>query len=66
MRSTPRVISYACRDIGYGIEEGCEIIGRWGERDWTGKREFRRLNGETLYLFDDEVLEDEPLMMVIR
>ena len=51
-------ISYRCRDIGYGVEEGI-IEGFWtGEIDSWGKRTIRRVDGRpTLYLFDDEILE---------
>jgi hypothetical protein len=47
--------AYRCRDIGYGVETG-EV--RWpavGGRDWTGKREYRTIDGGTVYLFDDEI-----------
>lgn len=55
-----RLITYTCRDIGYGVEEGF-ASGFWGERDWTGKRKFTPLfNDEpVIYLFDDEITSDE-------
>lgn len=54
-------ISYRCRDIGYGVEAG-ECYGRWaGERDTSGKRPFQPSTGKTLYLFDDEVLDERRI-----
>lgn len=51
-------ITYVCRDIGYGVESGT-AVGTWGERDWTGKRSFvSRIGSATLYLFDDEIVEE--------
>lgn len=56
-----RQVSYSCRDIGYGIEEGT-ARGDWAERDWTGKRRFHvaapSAEGSDLYLFDDEIISD--------
>lgn len=56
-----RQVTYSCRDIGYGIEEGTDR-GDWGQRDWTGKRQFHLAapQGEVtdLYLFDDEIVSD--------
>lgn len=59
--TTIREVQYECRDIGYGVESGV-VFGHWGARDWTGKRAFVPLFSDepTLYLFDDEVLSDEP------
>lgn len=57
--SKNRIITYRCRDIGYGVEEGL-ASGIWGDRDWTGKRTFARTDGgPTLYLFDDEIVSDK-------
>lgn len=52
------MLTYRCRDIGYGVESG-NCWGEWGETDSAGKREFRRTDGTVLYLFPDEVLKDE-------
>jgi hypothetical protein len=51
-------VSYRCRDIGYGIEDGV-IEAFWtGEIDTWGKRTWRQVNGEPpLYLFDDELVD---------
>lgn len=56
-----REITYRCRDIGYGVEEG-DARGVWGERQWTGSRLFTPTDrsGPALYLFDDEIESDEP------
>lgn len=54
-----RDVTYKCRDIGYGIEEG-DVLGIWGETDWTGKRELVPVAGsEVLYLFPDEIESDD-------
>ena len=54
------VISYRCRDIGYGVEEDV-IDGFWtGEIDTWGKYTIRPLDGPTLYLFADEFVSVEP------
>lgn len=61
-------ITYKCRDIGYGIEEGT-IEGFWtGETDSWGKLTIRPVGssgpyGETLpfYLFPDEIIDVEEL-----
>lgn len=51
-------LTYRCRDIGYGVEEG-EVVGRWtGEVDAWGKHTFEPDRGETLYLFEDEIVEE--------
>jgi hypothetical protein len=55
-----RRVTYECRDIGYGLEDG-QATGLWGDRDWTGKRMFVRVDGPPLYLFDDEILNDEAV-----
>lgn len=51
-------VNYVCRDIGYGAASGI-VRGVWGERDRTGKREFRREGSPTLYFFDDEVVDPD-------
>ena len=53
-------ITYRCRDIGYGVEEGI-IEAFWtGEVDCWGKRTIRPVDGgPALYLFEDEVVEVE-------
>jgi hypothetical protein len=60
------LLTYRCRDIGYGVEEGT-IEGRWtGERDTSGKRTFEPAfqGGKApLYLFDDEVITEEPVFI---
>ena len=49
-------IEYDCPTTGeYG-----EVTGYWGDQDATGKRAFHRPSGETMYLFDDEVLSEVP------
>lgn len=57
-----REVSYSARNIGYGVEEGT-VEGYWADgHDYTGKREFIPADGsESLYLFDDEVLSDDPV-----
>jgi hypothetical protein len=41
------------------VTEGT-ATGRWGDRDYTGKRIFRAEHGRVYYLFDDEVLSEDP------
>ena len=59
--NTVYTISYQCRDIGYGIEEGI-IDAFWtGEIDTWGKRTIVPINGQRpLYLFMDEIVGIEP------
>ena len=55
------VITYQCRDIGYGIEEGT-LVGFWtGEVDSWGKLTILPLEDPDLplYLFLDEILSVE-------
>lgn len=54
-----RIVTYRCRDIGYGVEEGI-TEGWWScGCDTWGKRPFTPLHGgSTLYLFPDEVVSD--------
>lgn len=53
------MITYECRDIGYGVESG-EVIGIWtGETDASGKSTFVSIDGVSLYLFPDEVLSED-------
>lgn len=49
-------ISYECRDVGYGPENGyAEFVYRGGP-DWTGKREFEPVGGgPVIFLFPDEI-----------
>jgi len=56
-------ILYRSRDIGYGIHEAA-IQGRWtGERDTWGKRAFQPLESPAIYLFDDEVVDETPIVI---
>jgi hypothetical protein len=48
--------SYETRDIGYGVEVGDVELPALSAADWTGKREYLAANGETVYLFDDELI----------
>ena len=49
-------ISYECRDIGYGPENGYNEFVYRGGPDWTGKYEFQPVGGgSTIYLFPDEI-----------
>lgn len=53
-------ISYKCRDIGYGAERG-KFKGYWtGAIDTWGKLTVCSLdNGQTFYLFKDEITKVE-------
>ena len=54
-------LEYCCRDIGYGVEEDT-VTGHWsGKRDSWGKRTFVVEDCAPLYLFDDEIVSEEPL-----
>ena len=57
-----RRITYACRDIGDGVERR-EATGRWHEGDVYGKRRFVSTHAgvRDIFLFDDEIVSDEPL-----
>ena len=54
-------LTWKCRDIGYGVKKG-SAIGHWiGKRDTWGKRTFDCIDRDaSLYLFDDEVVSEEP------
>lgn len=53
------MLTYRCRDIGYGVETG-NCWGAWtGETDTWGKRTFCKTDGALLYLFPDEVVKDD-------
>ncbi len=53
-------LTYRCRDIGYGIEEGYEECIYRGLFDGWGKHEWQPVDGSpSLYLFVDEVIEAE-------
>lgn len=44
-----------------GESDPCERVGSWGDRDYAGKRAFVSAGKmPTIYLFEDEVLEDVP------
>jgi hypothetical protein len=67
-------VSFRCRDIGYGIEEG-EGVYTYRGRESGGKLTFEPTDGsEPIYLFDDEVLKVEyvetitlpPAMVAVR
>lgn len=55
------------REVLYAVrgddEEALIVVGYWADgHDWIGKREFIPANGSpSLFLFDDEVLSDEPM-----
>lgn len=53
-------IQYRTRELGYGSEEGI-VQGRWDHTRCSlgGGPAFVVAGGETLHLFDDEVLSDE-------
>lgn len=49
-------ISYACRDIGYGVESGILDAFWSGEIDYWGKYTIVPIDGsDPLYLFADEI-----------
>ena len=51
------IVTYRCRDIGYGVERGT-VRARWtGEMDAWGKLTIEVLSGRrrTIYLFADEI-----------
>lgn len=52
---TPDIARFECRDIGYGVETGEVLLPAWGPADWTGKRPYSTVNGERVFLFDDEL-----------
>lgn len=49
------VADFECRDIGYGVETGTVLLPALDAGDWTGKRAYATPDGETVYLFDDEM-----------
>jgi len=49
------VVSYRCRDIGYGVESGVVEGYFTGEEDAWGKLTLQCNNGDVLYLFQDEI-----------
>lgn len=56
-------VSFRCRDIGYGIEEGM-ITACWtGDIDCWGKYTFVQVGppNAILYLFHDEIVSVEPV-----
>src|SRR4051794_1523627 len=56
-RNTVCVVTYRCRDIGYGVERG-SVRAYWtGEVDVWGKLTVRVVSGRRrmLYLFPDEI-----------
>lgn len=63
-------VRYECRDIGYGVEDGEEIL-TYGDVEPYGKLGFTRINGESIYLFEDEIISAEktkrpPIQNVVR
>lgn len=53
-------VTYKCRDIGYGIEEGEDTFVYQGRETLAGKHQFDPVNGgPPIYLFEDEILEAE-------
>lgn len=69
-----REVTYEARDIGYGIETGV-VLGYWDEQRTNAGgapafdvTEWIDHNGEPfgdspLYLFEDEVVSDEPVVV---
>lgn len=54
-------VTYRCRDIGYGIEEGEDTFVYQGVESLAGKHIFEPVNqGPTIYLFTDEIVDAEP------
>lgn len=52
-------ITYRCRDIGFGVEEGEDTFLYEGVESF-GKRQLQPINqGPTVYLFDDEIVSIE-------
>lgn len=56
-----REIQYAEREVDPNGDNEGVVIGYWADgHDWSGKREFIPADGRpSLYLFDDEIIEDE-------
>lgn len=51
-------VTYDCRDIGYGSEQGSNEYVYRGGPDWTGKHEFTPVGGgPPIYLFPDEITD---------
>lgn len=54
-------IKWKARDIGYGVERGSSEYIYRGRESLAGKRVFDPVGGgETIYLFDDEIVYCEP------
>ena len=51
------IVTYRCRDIGYGVERGTVCACWTGEVDAWGKLTIEVLSGgcRTIYLFADEI-----------
>ena len=56
-RDTICLVTYRCRDIGYGVERGTVRACWTGEVDAWGKLTIEVLSGRrrTIYLFADEI-----------
>lgn len=55
---------YVARDIGYGVEWGEIYAEPFGPADWTGKRPYMTTSNTTVYLFDDEIVDDLDALAV--
>ena len=54
-------VEYACRDIGYGVEQGNDYFYYDGRETLADKFIFTPTNGgPPIYLFDDEITSIEP------
>lgn len=51
------ILTYRCRDLGYGVERGTVRAYLTGEVDAWGKLTIKVLSGRrrTIYLFSDEI-----------
>lgn len=49
------IVAYACRGFD---ETGAVYVPAKGEPDWVGKRPYDSVNGQTVFLFDDELMAD--------
>ncbi len=56
-RNTVYIVTYRCRDLGYGVERGTDKVYWTGEIDAWGKLTIKVLSGRgrTMYLFADEI-----------
>lgn len=53
-------IEYRCRDIGYGVEEGDGVYTYRGRETLAGKLTLEPIDGgDTIYLFEDEIVSVE-------